>query len=78
MSFQYMQPLIPALHRCLNCGKRLSKHDKIVVNSLLSYSEVLYDWYCSKECARSFKNKERLEQKKCDKLDAFIRGEEEE
>lgn len=78
MSFHYAKPLIPALHRCHNCGKRLSKHDKIVANCLLGYSEVLYEWYCSRECARIFKDKERLEQKKCDRLNAFIRGEDKE
>ena len=77
MSFCYMKPLIPALHRCQNCGKRLSKHDKIVVDSV-GYEDIMYEWYCSKECAKSFMDKERLKQEKEDRLNAFIRGEEEE
>lgn len=76
MSFHYMKPLIPALHRCHNCGKRLSKHDKIIAYCLWGYSEVLYEWYCSKECAKSFEDKVRLEQKKNDELNVFIKGKE--
>lgn len=74
MSYCYMKPLMPALHRCRNCGKRLNKYDKIVAYCLLGYSEVLYEWFCNKECAKNFNDKERLEQKRNDELNDFIRG----
>ena len=72
MSFNYKKPLIPFLHRCNNCGKRLTKHDKIVADCIWLNSEVVYEWYCSKECARAFIDKERIKNKENDKLNAFI------
>lgn len=71
-NYIYKKPLIPALHRCKNCCKRLSKHDKIVADYVGYYNE--YDLYCSKECAKSFKDKEELEIKECIDLNDFISG----
>lgn len=78
MSFNYKKPLIPFLHHCKNCGKRLSKHDNIVVDCIWLNSDVVYDWYCSKECARAFIDKERIEDEENDKLTDFILREEQE
>lgn len=54
MSWMYKKPIMPALHKCKHCRKKLSRNDDTVADCYLTFDNVHYDWFCSKECAKEY------------------------
>ena len=74
MSWEYKKPRLPALHKCTYCGKRLSRKDDTVVDCYLTFDSLIYDWFCSKECARGYNALWTSLKKKLKELEKYIDG----
>ena len=76
MSWMYKKPMLPALHKCKYCGKRLSRNDDTVADCYLTFDYVVYDWFCNKECAKRYNNRCANSEEKQEELRQFIEEEE--
>ncbi len=54
MSWMYKKPMLPALHKCKYCGKRLRRNDDTVADCYFTFDSVACDWFCNKECAKEY------------------------
>lgn len=66
------KPLLPFLHKCHHCKRRLHKNMEIIAREWFMGDGCTYDWYCSKTCAITDLTNERWEQKCIDELNQEI------
>lgn len=66
-------PLIPELHRCAWCRKRLSRKNKDDI--IVHYTgEVTEQYFCNKECAKQWVKAVNKESIRVSQLNSYIKG----
>ena len=70
------KPLIPSIHRCHWCRKRLKKQMPIIAKEIFWGDGYNIDCYfCGKDCARAERIHEKKEYARLEKINKEIKGE---
>ena len=76
-SYSYAPPILPAMHKCRRCNKRLSEvpAQDIVCETVFMSNDGVVHWYCNKECAKAEYDSYEHELETLDELNEYIKGE---
>lgn len=76
-NYSYEPPILPSIHRCRWCNKKLSEVPKqdIVCEAVFMSNDGVVHWYCNKECAKAQYDSYEHELDILDELNKYIKGE---